>query len=156
MFHGRMSFKSVLLMLMNFVSWFRLELMYIFLIKSMRSNLTYLHASSAAIVHRNQFFPLYQKGKSSESKVNFWQEIIAKEFLKLPNLHMLIKQKRPSLPGNWALVTFGKFNKGKSAIYLFYSTTWQCCLKQNCLLKIFLRTLILMTWYLVTCFPFYD
>ena len=48
--------------------------------------------------------------------------IIAKGFLKLPNLHMLLKQKSPSLPRNLALGTFGELlivmylNKGKSAI----------------------------------------
>ena len=47
--------------------------------------------------------------------------IAAKAFLKLPNLHMLIKQKNPSLPRNLALGTFwqianGVLNKGKSAI----------------------------------------
>ena len=50
-------------------------------------------ACAAAIVHRNHFFRLYQQNKSSESKV-----IVAKGFLKLPNLHMLLKQKSPSLP----------------------------------------------------------
>ena len=49
--------------------------------------------------------------------------IVAKRFLKLPNLHMLIKQKSPLLPRNLALVTFGEFfntilSKGKSAIPL--------------------------------------
>ena len=34
--------------------------------------------------------------------------IIAKEFLKLPNLCMLIKQKSPLLPRNLVLVTFGE------------------------------------------------
>ena len=44
MFHGRVSLNSVLLLLLvNFVSGFRLELMYISLIKSVRSNLTHLH-----------------------------------------------------------------------------------------------------------------
>ena len=44
MFHGRISLNSVLLLLLvNFVSWFRLELMYISLIISMRSNLSHLH-----------------------------------------------------------------------------------------------------------------
>ena len=58
-------------------------------------------AFAAAIVHRNHFFRLYQKDKSSESKVKFRQAVIVvKCFLKLPNLHMLIKQKSPSLPRN--------------------------------------------------------
>ena len=34
--------------------------------------------------------------------------IVAKGFLKLPNLHKLIKQKNPSLPKNLALETFGE------------------------------------------------
>ena len=44
MFHGRISLSSVLLLLLgNFVSGFRLELMYISLIENIRSSLTYLH-----------------------------------------------------------------------------------------------------------------
>ena len=43
-FHGRIFLNSVLLLLQaNFLSRFRLELMYISLIESMRSNLTHLH-----------------------------------------------------------------------------------------------------------------
>ena len=34
--------------------------------------------------------------------------MVAKGFLKLPNLHMLIKQKSPLLPTNLGLVTFGE------------------------------------------------
>ena len=66
---------------------------------------------------------------------------------------MLIKQKSPSLPRNLALGTFGKlpivFLTKVNLLYLLYSMAWRCCLlhliKQNCLLKTFLRTLILMT-----------
>ena len=44
MFHGRISLNSVLLrLLVNFVSGFRLELMCVSLIKSIRSSLTDLH-----------------------------------------------------------------------------------------------------------------
>ena len=44
-----------------------------------------------------------------------------KRFLKLPNLHMLLKQKSPSAPRDLARGTFGELlisvlNKGKSAI----------------------------------------
>ena len=56
-------------------------------------------ACVAAIVHRNHFFHLYQQNKPSESKV---------KFMKLPNLHMLLKQKSLLLPRNLALGTFGK------------------------------------------------
>ena len=44
MFHGRISLNSMLmLLLVNFVIWFRLELMYISLIKIIRSCLIHLH-----------------------------------------------------------------------------------------------------------------
>ena len=42
-FHGKISLILVLLLLVNFVSGFRLELMYITLIVSIRSSLTHLH-----------------------------------------------------------------------------------------------------------------
>ena len=69
---------------------------------------------------------------------------------------MLIKQKIPSLPSNLALRTFGDllivFSTKVNLLQLLYSMTWRCCIlhliKQNCLLKTVLRTLILMTWYL--------
>ena len=44
MFHGRISINLVLLLLLvNFLSGFRLELMYVPLVVSIRSNLTHLH-----------------------------------------------------------------------------------------------------------------
>ena len=72
MFDGKISLNSVLLLLpVNFVSVFRLELMDITLIKSIRSSLPCLDGFFAvAIVHRNH---LFQKDKSSESKVKFRQ-----------------------------------------------------------------------------------
>ena len=71
----------------------------------------------------------------------------------LPNLIMIIKQKSPLLPRNSALVTSGEllivFSTKVNLLYLLNSTARRCCLlhliKQNCLLKIFLRSLILMT-----------
>ena len=69
--HWRISLNSVLLLLLlNFVSEFKLELMYISLI---RSNFTHLHgfqlaACAAAIVQRNHFFRLYQQSKSSQQR----------------------------------------------------------------------------------------
>ena len=46
--------------------------------------------------------------------------IITKEFLKLPNLHMLIKQKSPLLPGTW--IANSVLSKGKSAIPLLFNS----------------------------------
>ena len=101
---------------------------------------------AAAIIHRNYFFVC--TNKSSDRLV-----IVAKGFLKLPNLHMLPKRRSPSLSRNLAFGTFGKlltvFSAKVNLLYLLYSTARRCCLllliKQNCLLKFFLRTLILMT-----------
>ena len=109
-------------------------------------------ACAAAIVHRNHFFRLYQKDKSSESKVKFRQ---ASNYCKtvFEAVHMLIKQKSPSLPRNLALGTFGEllivFSTKVNLLYLPYSTDRRYCLlhliKQNYLLKTFPRTQILMT-----------
>ena len=51
-------------------------------------------ACDAAIVHRNHFFHLYQQNKPSESKVKFKQTSNHRK-LKLPKLHLLLKQKLP-------------------------------------------------------------
>ena len=80
--------------------------------------------------------------------------IVAKGFLKLPNLLML-KSKRLSLSRNLVLTTFGKllvvFSTEVNLLYLLYFMGVSCCLlillKQNCLLKTFLRTLILILIY---------
>ena len=79
--------------------------------------------------------------------------IVAKGILKLPSLHMLIKQKRPSLPRNLVVWTFCElpivFSTKVNLLYFLDATAWRCCLlhliKQNCLLKTFLRNIILMT-----------
>ena len=76
---------------------------------------------------------------------------MAKGFLKLPNLHML-KQKSPLIPRNLALVTFGEllivFSTKVNLLDLLYSMAQRSyplhLIKQNCLLKTFLRTLILI------------
>ena len=87
--------------------------------------------------------------------------IVGKGLLKLPNLYMLIKQKSPSFPWNLALRTFAKLpimlSIKLNLLYLLYSTARRCCLlhliKQNCLLKTFARTLILMTQVSPPVFP---
>ena len=66
---------------------------------------------------------------------------------------MLIKQKSLSLPRNLGFRTFGKllimFSAKVNLLYLLYLMAWRCrplhLRKQNCLVKTFLRTLILMT-----------
>ena len=65
-------------------------------------------ACAAAIVHRNHFFCLYQREKSSDSKVKFRQASNrCKRVLEASKLAMLIKQKSPLLPRNLALLTSG-------------------------------------------------
>ena len=75
MFHWRISLSLVLLMLLvNFVNGFRLELSLIekYQVKP-HSSSWFSAACAAAIFHRNHFFPLYQKDKSSDSEVKFRQ-----------------------------------------------------------------------------------
>ena len=83
------------------------------------SSLRFSAVYGAALVHRNHFFictiNLVNLKESSDRLV-----IVENRFLKMPNLHMLIKQKSPLLLRNLALVTWrianSVLNKGKSAI----------------------------------------
>ena len=159
MFHGRISLSSVLFLLfVSFCDWFQVGInVYIphrkYQVKP-HSSLWFSAACVASIVHRNHCFRLYQLDTSSDSKVKLRQASNrCQGFLKLPNLHMLIKQISPLLPRNLALMIYGKllmvFSAKVNLLDLFYSTAQRCCLlhlmKQNCLLKTFQRTLILMT-----------
>ena len=65
----------LLLLLLNFVSGFRLELMYIAIIENIKphSSPWFLATCAAAIVHKNHFFCWYQREKSSDSNVKFRQ-----------------------------------------------------------------------------------
>ena len=79
--HGKILLNSVLLLLLvNFVSGYRLELMCVSLFKIVRSNLTHLHGFQLLVLlplFLEITFFLYQKGKSSESKLrqasNCWE-----------------------------------------------------------------------------------
>ena len=94
---------------MNFVSRFRLELMYMSFIVSIRSSLTHSFpyfsaALPAAIVHRNHF-RLHRQNK----KVKFRQASNrCKRVLEAGKLNLLIKQKSLLLPRNFALEIFGE------------------------------------------------
>ena len=100
-------------------------------------------ACAAAIIHRNHFFRLYQREKSSNSKVKFRQASNrCKRVLEATKLVYDNKKKSRLLPRNLALVTSGEFlivfSTKVNLLYLLYSTAWRCCLlhliKQNCLL----------------------
>ena len=80
MLHGRISLNLVLLLLLvNFVSGFRLKLMNISHVVSIRVkpllSPSFSAACAAAIVYRNHFFCLYQQIKSFKSKVKFRQAV---------------------------------------------------------------------------------
>ena len=100
-------------------------------------------AGAAAIVHKNHYFCLYQQNKSSESKVKFRQASnhCKKVRKAAKSLHMLLKQKNPSLLRNLTLWTFGKllivFSAKVNLLYPLYTMAWRCCLphliKQNSL-----------------------
>ena len=72
----------------------------------------------------------------------------------LPNFHELIKQNSALLLRNVGLGTFDEliivFSTNVNLLYFLYSTAWRCCLlhliEPNCLLKTFLRILVLITW----------
>ena len=117
---------------------------------------------AAAIVHRNHFFCLHQQNKSSKFKVKFIQgSNHCNRVLEAAKLAYAKKTKNPSLPRNLVLGTFDEspivFSTKVNLLYLHYSTARWCCvlhlIKQNCLLKAFLRTLISKTPYRFTCFP---
>ena len=113
----------------------------------------FLAACAAALVHRNHFFCLYQKDKSDSTVKSRQAGNCCKSVLEAAKLAYAIKQKTPLLLKNLARVNFGKlpivFSTKVNLLYLHYSTGQRCCLqhliKQICLLKTFLRTLILMT-----------
>ena len=128
-FHGRLPLNLVLLLLLvNFVSGFRLELMYIVYIPHRKYQVNphsspWFSAACAAIkVHRNHFFRLYQKTKSSDSKVKFTQASnrckrvpeAAKVAYANKTKESITSQKLGS-PDFWRTAN-SVLNKGKSAI----------------------------------------
>ena len=73
-------------------------------------------ACTAAIVHRNHFFHLYQQNKSHESKGKFRQSSNhCMRVLEAAELYMLIKQTSSPLPRNLAVGTFGELLMSFSA-----------------------------------------
>ena len=111
-------------------------------------------AYAAATCHRNHFSRLYQKDKSSASKVKFRQASNhCKTVLDAAKLAYANKTKESITSQKlgsydfWGIAN-SVLNKGKSAIPPLFSgpeVLSSACDKQNCLLKTFLRTLFLMT-----------
>ena len=113
----------------------------------------FLAAYTVVIVYGNYFFHLYQPNKSSKSKAKFrWASNCCKRVLEAAKLAYANKKRVYHFPFS-ALGTFGKlliaFSTKVNLLYFLYSTAQRCFLlhliKQNCLPKPFLRTLILMS-----------
>ena len=91
-------------------------------------------ACAAAIVHRNHFFRLYQREKSSDSKVKFRQASNrCKRVLEAAKLAYADKTKESITSQKlgshdfWRIANSGKSTK-VNLLYLLYSTGWRCCL----------------------------
>ena len=110
-------------------------------------------ACAAAIFHRNHFFRLYQKDKSSDSKVKFrqasnrWKRVLeaAKLAYDSKTKESITSQKLGSLDF-WRIANT-VLKKGKSTIPPLFSEpeAWSSASDKAKLLTFFLRTLILMT-----------
>ena len=121
MFHGRISLNSVLLLLLvNFVSVFWLELMHISLKENIRSRSLTHHGFQLLVLL--PLFHLYQNDKSSESKVKFRQASNhCKRVLEAAKLAYANKTKESIAKQKLGSQDFWQIaksvlNKGKSAI----------------------------------------
>ena len=127
MFLGGISLSSVLLLLLvDFLRGFRLELIYISLIENIRSSLTHLNGFQLLVLLpyfiEITFFHLHQKNKSSNSKVKFRQAINrCKRVLEAAKLAYAkktkesITSKKLGFHDFWQVVN-SVLNKGKSTI----------------------------------------
>ena len=98
---------SVLLIL-NFVGGYKLELMYFSLIEP-HSTPWFSATYPAAVAHRNCFCCLYQQNKSSVSRVKLIQASnCCKTVLEAAHLLILIKPESLSFHKNWGFATFGE------------------------------------------------
>ena len=118
------------------------------------SSLWFSAAFAAAIIHRNHLFCLYQKDKSSDSKVKFRQaNNLCKRVLEAakPTYDNKTKETITSQKLNsrdfWRIAN-SVLSKGNSPILSLFNdpeVLFLHLIKQKCLLNTFLRSLILMT-----------
>ena len=123
-------------------------------------------ASAAVIAHRNPLFHLYQQNKPSESKLKFRQASNhCKRVLEGARLAYANKTKEyitSQKLGSWKFWKISKkvLSKGKSAMPPLFNgpevLSSVYLIKQNCLLKTFLKTLILMTQVLLYMFSLLE
>ena len=98
-------------------------------------------SQQVCVLHRLNNLLIYRQASNSYKRV-----------LGAAKLASVNKTKESITSRNLALGTFGEllivFSTNVNLLYFIYSTARRCCLlhliKQNCLLKTFLRTLILM------------
>ena len=87
---------------------------------------------TAAIVHRNHFFCLYQKDKSSDSKVKFRQASNCCKRV-LEDVKLANANKTKESITSQKLGSFGElpivFSTKVNLLYLLYSTAWRYCQK---------------------------
>ena len=125
MFHAKISLSSVLLLLL---SWFRLKLLYISPIVSVRSSLTHFHSFQLFI--KITFFCLYQQSKSSESEGKFRQ--VTKRYKKVLEAAKLVyaNKTKGSITsqklGSWDFwqISNSVLNEGKSAMPFLFDGPW--------------------------------
>ena len=106
---------------------------------------------AAAIVIEITFFVCTNRINLNLKESSDRLAFVPKGFLKLPNMHMLIKQKSLIISqklGPWEF--WQNANSVLNLLCLLCSTIRRCpellhLIKQNCLLNTFLKTLILMT-----------
>ena len=135
---------GLLLLLVNFRSGLRLELMYISFIVNIRSSLTGLHGFQLR---------LYQQNKSSKSKAKFRQTsnyckwVFEAASVTYASKKEPITSQKLGFRDVWRIAD--SVLNSVNLLYLPYSTARSFCLlhliKQNCLLKTFLGTLLRMT-----------
>ena len=124
-FHERVSLNPVLLLLLvNFVSDFRLELMYISLNIKPHSYPWFSAACAAAIVHRNHFFCVHQQNKSSESEVKYRQASnLCKRVLDAAKLEYATITKESITSQKLGSLDF--WTTKLNLLYLLYSAAWR-------------------------------
>ena len=161
MFCGRISVNSVLLLLLVRFFSFDVYIPYQKCQVKPHTSSWFSADCAAAIVNKNHFFHLCQEDKSSGSKVKFRQASnCCRRVLEAAKLACANKTKESKLAcanktkesitsqklGSrdfWRIAN-SVLSKGKSAIPPLFNSL-EVLIKQNCLLKTFLKTLILMT-----------
>ena len=122
MFHGKISLNSVLLLLlMNFVSGFRIELI------PHRKYQVKPHSSpwfsDACAVDRNHFFRLHQQNKSTELKVKFRQvSNYCKRVLDAAKLAYANKTKESPTSQKFGRIANSVFNRSKFVIHPLFNS----------------------------------